>query len=318
VLTPKTSFLKGIKNDTLKGLYRERADSINWEDKDSIILGISQMLLDIPSQFGGKEEGIVIKYKTKNTIIKFQQEYQVDQDARRKIKAKYKGTPEEEVQYWDNVYKVVDDIMKKVPKNDLHKALQYVASYLKTYKPTFGHIKKDSDMIKEDIQLSAKMMISKKIPGSNGALILGKFRVFTIAHYNMIKEASAKYDTVTVAIISGKDTKGTKQLRNDVVESCLSKFGNIEIINASTGNISSILNKTANNINTIIAGSDRVEGYKKAIERNKGMDVYEIKRTDSDVSATKVIAGLENYKYFQKNTPECSWKFYDKYLEVYK
>jgi hypothetical protein len=134
----------------------------------------------------------------------------------------------------------------------------------------------------------------------------------------MIKEASAKYDTVTVAIISSKDTKGTKQLRNDVVESCLSKFGNIEIINASTGNISTLLNKATNNINTIIAGSDRVQSYEKSIQTQKGMDIYEIKRTDSDISATKVIDGLENYEYFKKNTPKCSWKFYPDYLKTYK
>jgi hypothetical protein len=318
VLTPKTSFLKGIKNETLKNLYRERADDINWDDQDSIILGISQMLLDVPSQFGGKEEGIVIKYKNKNTIIKFQQEYQVDQEARRKIKAKYKGTAEEEKQYWDNVYKVVDDIMKKIDIFDLQKALKDVAKYLKTYKPTFGHPVKNNDMIKEDIQLSAKMMISKKLPGSNGALIVGKFRVFSIAHYNMIKEAQAKYSTVTIAIVSSKETKGTKKLRNKILEDCLSSFGNIEIINTSSGNLVSIINKATNNINSVIAGTDRVENYEQQLQKMKGIGIYEVKRTDTDISASKIIKNLEDFEYFKKNTPKCSWKYYNEYLEVYK
>jgi DNA helicase HerA-like ATPase len=134
----------------------------------------------------------------------------------------------------------------------------------------------------------------------------------------MIKEASARYDTVTVAIISGKDTKGTKQLRNQILEKCITEFGNIEIINASTGNIVTLVNKSTNNINTIIAGSDRVDSYKKAIKTLKGTGVYEVKRTDADISASKVISGLDNYEYFQKNTPKCSWPFYHQYLKVYK
>ena len=314
ILTPKTSFLKGIKNDILKGLYRERADDINWDNNDSVIQSISRMLLDIPSEFGGKEEGVVIKYKTKNVIIKFQQEYQVNQKERAKIKQGFRGTPEEETQYWNNVNKIVENIVKNIDKSDLHKALKDVSKFLKTYTPTFNHPVKDNDMIKEDIQLSAKMMISKQLPGSNGAMIIGKFRVLTKAHYDIIREARAKYDTVTVVVVSSKDTKGTKTLRNDVMNSC---FNDIEIINASTGNLITLLNKAKNNINVIVSGTDRVQGYENQLKKTKGISVQEVHRSEFDISATKVIHNLDDLGYFKKNTPDCVHKYYNDYLRVY-
>jgi len=317
-LSPKTEFLKGIKDPELLSLYRERSDQINWDNNDAIIENIFQMFLDRSSNYGGKPEGVVIKYKNANTILKVNQPYQTDQKEREKIKQQFKGTIEEENEYWKNVYDVVGDILKIADKTDLHKALKEVSKYLKSYTPNFNHPVKNNDMIKEDIQLSAKMMISKRLPGNNGALILGKFRVFTIAHFNMIKEASAKYDSVTVAVISGKDTKGTKNLRNKIIEDCLSQFGNIEIINASTGNLTTLLNKSRNNINTVIAGSDRVQDYENQLKKSKGISIYEVKRSEFDISATKVIANLENYEYFKKNTPQCSHKYYDEYLKIYR
>ena len=157
------------------------------------------------------------------------------------------------------------------------------------------------------------MRLSKDV--ASGALILGKFRVLTKAHYNMIKEAVAKYDTVTVNIVSSKETKGTKELRNEVMRHC---FPDIEILNSSTGNIYTIMRKTQNEITDIIAGSDRVKEYEKMLEKNYGMRVVEVPRTDEDISATKIINNIDDYEYFKKNTPKCVWKFYEKYLEVYK
>jgi len=318
ILTPKTSFLKGITDSKLLSLYRERSEDINWDNNDNVLENIFQMLLDRVSDYGNKPEGAVIKYKKSNIILKINQPYQTDQKARAKIKQGFKGTPEEETEYWNNVYKVVEKILKTVDKSDLHKALKDVSKFLKTYTPNFNHPVKNNDMIKEDIQLSAKMMISKQLPGSNGAMIIGKFRVLTKAHYDMIKEASAKYDTVTIVIVSSKETKGTKALRNKILEDCTNSFGDVEIINASTGNIITLLNKAKNNINTIITGTDRVQGYEKQLEKTKGISVHEIKRTEYDISATKIISNLDDYGYFTKNTPDCVHKYYHDYLKVYE
>jgi len=330
---PKENFLRGIKNEYLLGLYRERSDLINWDDKEEVLKEVIQMFLDIPSRFGGKEEGVVVQLKgPKKTIIKFQQSYQVDQSARAKIKAQFRGDIEEETQYWENVHRVVEEIFKKLKISTssnsslskegvegVHKVLQKIAKFLKTYEPDFTHSKKDKDQIKEDIQLSAKMLLSKKV--DNAAMVIGKFRVLQKAHYKIIKDALKNYDNVTIAIISSKDTKGTKQLRNNVIENCFRKEiqeGKLEIINSSSGNLITLMNKSKHDISTIIAGSDRVESYQNQLKKSKGVEVQEIKRTDEGISATKIIDNLDDIDYFKNNTPSCVWKFYDDYLKVYR
>jgi len=313
ILSPRKNFLKGIKDEVLLSLFRERADQINWDNPDAIIHGISEMLLDRQSNYGGKPEGAVIKYKNKNVILKFLQPYQLDQKARLDIKNQFRGTIEQEDEYWDNVYKSVDEILKKVNISNPTKTLKEIAKILKTYKINFTHVVKNDEQIKEDIQLSAKIVLSRKI--AKGALILGKFRILTIAHYDIIKEALAKYEDVTVAIISSKETKGTKKLRNEIMEAC---FGNkIEIINASSGRIVTLLEKSKNNISTVIAGSDRVENYKNQLREAKGIKVEEVLRADEDISASKIIENLHDYDYFRKNTPTCVHKYYQDYLKVY-
>ena len=309
VLGDRKSFAQGILDDELKKLYR--GVDINWDSKEDIIEKISQMFLDVESKYGGKEEGVVVKFNDR--IIKFQQPYQTDQAARNKIKDQYRGDTEYEDNYYKEVNKFIDSFQGGIDKSNFADAIIKFNKKLKNAKIPIEHIKKTEEQIKDDIALTFRMRLSKDV--ASGALILGKFRVLTKAHYNMIKEAIAKYDTVTVNIVSSKETKGTKELRNEIISHC---FPDVEILNSSTGNIFTIMRKSQNEITTIIAGSDRVESYRKMLEKNYGMDVYEIPRIDDDISATKVIANLEDYKYFKQNTPKCSWKFYDEYLKAYK
>lgn len=309
VLGTRKSFTSGIIDDELKKLYR--GVDINWDSKEDIIEKISQMFLDVESKYGGKEEGVVVKFNDR--LIKFQQPYQTDQVARNRIKDQYRGDQEYEDNYYKEVNKFIDVFQKGIDKSNFADAVISFNKKLKNTKISIEHIKKSEEQIKDDIALTFRMRLSKDV--ASGALILGKFRILTKAHYDMIKEATAKYDTVTVNIVSSKETKGTKELRNEIMKHC---FPDIEILNSSTGNIFTIMRKSQNEITTIIAGSDRVDGYKKMLEKNYGMDVYEIPRTDGDISATKVIENLEDYEYFKKNTPKCSWKFYEEYLKAYK
>ena len=309
VLGNRKSFAQGIQDDELKKIYR--GVNINWDSKEDIIEKISQMFLDVESKYGGKEEGVVVKFNDR--IIKFQQPYQTDQIARNKIKDMYRGDVEYEDNYYREVNKFIDSFQKGIDKSDFAEAIVSFNKKLKNAKIPIKHIKKTEEQIKDDIALTFRMRLSKDV--ASGALILGKFRILTIAHYNMIKEAIAKFDTVTVNIVSSKETKGTKELRNEIMKHC---FPEVEILNSSTGNIFTIMRKSQNEITTIIAGSDRVEGYEKMLKKNYGMSVYEVPRIDEDISASKIIANLEDYEYFKKNTPKCVWKFYEDYLRVYK
>jgi len=308
VLGNRKDFNVGIQDDELKKIYR--GVDINWDSKEDIIEKISQMFLDVESKYGGKEEGVVIKFNDK--LIKLQQSYQTDQIARDKIKAQFRGDQAYEDEYYKKINKLIDTFQKGIDKSNFADAVIEFNKKLKKAKIDIEHIKKSKEQIKDDIALAFRMRLSKDV--ASGALILGKFKILTKAHYDMIREAVAKYDTVTVNIVSSKETKGTKVLRNNIMGGC---FPEIEILNSSTGNIFTIMRKSKNEITTIITSSDRVDGYRKMLEKNYGMDVYEIPRTD-DISATKIIENLEDYEYFKKNTPKCVWKFYNDYLEAYK
>ena len=309
VLGNRKDFVVGIKDDELKKLYR--GVDINWDSIDDIINKISQMFLDVESKYGGKEEGVVCKFNDR--IIKFQQPYQTDQEARNRIKDQWRGSQEYEDNYYKEIHKFIDKFQRDIDKSDFEKAIIQFNKKLKNAKIPIEHIKKSEEQIKDDIALTFRMRLAKDV--ASGALILGKFRILTKAHYNMIKEAVAKYDTVTVNIVSSKETKGTKELRNEIMRHC---FPEVEILNSSTGNIFTIMRKSQNEITDIIAGSDRVDSYREMLKKNYGMRVVEVPRVDEDISATKIIENLEDYKYFKENTPKCVWEYYEEYLKVYR
>ena len=108
VLGNRKDFNAGIRDKQLKKLYI--GTDINWDSIDDIINKISQMFLDVESKYGGKEEGVVCKFN--NKIIKFQQPYQTDQEARNKIKDQWRGDQEYEDNYYKEIHKFIDKFQK--------------------------------------------------------------------------------------------------------------------------------------------------------------------------------------------------------------
>ena len=310
------TFENGIQNNILKREFTQRKSSMNWSNPELLIDDIREMFLSIESKYGGTEEGVVIKYGTK--ILKWQQEYQLDKEARAKIKMKYKESdPDAEQNYWDNVKRVSLELANGivVKSRKLDDILSELSLALKRYKLNFTHSVKTDLMIKDDIQLNAKTVLIKQMRGNNNALIIGKFRVFTKeGHYKLIKRASTLYDNVVVCLVTSADTASTKDLRESMIKKC---FPGVQIIHTSNGNILSIINKCPININVVYAGSDRVSGYQQQIKNNIGMSVRELPRTDSDISASKVIAEINDKEFFTKNTPAEIHSLYDEIKKAY-
>jgi hypothetical protein len=94
-------------------------------------------------------------------------------------------------------------------------------------------------------------------------------------------------------------------------------FPGVQVVHSSNGNILSIINKSPININVVYAGSDRVSGYQQQIKNNIGMSVRELPRTDSDISASKVISEIDNKEFFTKNTPAEIHSLYDEIKKAY-
>ena len=94
-------------------------------------------------------------------------------------------------------------------------------------------------------------------------------------------------------------------------------YPKVEIITTTSGNLLTMINKSSNNINVVLAGSDRVKGYTEQMKRNLDVQIEEVRRGEDDESATKVIRNLSDFKYFKSNTPRQIHKMYDELLKTY-
>lgn len=318
ILGSRNFFEKGIINKELKSLFPLEAPSMNWDSSELLIDDIRRLFLTLQSKYGGKEEGIVIKYK--NIILKFQQEYQLDQEARRQIKLKFQHeNPDDESNYWKHIRRLSLEIASNlIIDNDskLVDLVKEISDEIKILKIDINHPKKTIVNIKDDIQLTSKQIIMRKLKGNNNALVLGKFRVLTKAHYSMINDGLKKFDGIVVALITSKDTKETQKLRRTMLEKA---FGNrIEIIESTSGNLFTLINKTSENINWIIAGTDRVASYRGQLDKTPDVRVFEVPREDDDISASKVIENIEDFDYFESNTPREIHSMYEEILKTYR
>lgn len=316
ILGSQITFESGIIDKVLNSEFQKAKTSMTWDNPKLLVDDIRSLFLSIESKYGGLEEGVVIKYNDK--ILKFQQEYQLDQAARFAIKQKYReDSPEAETQYWNNVTGAAEGIARTivVKSRKLPEILEELALIMKKITLNFEHSKKTPAMIKDDIQLTSKNLLIKQMRGNNNALILGKFRVLTEAgHAKMIRKAQKLYDNVVICLVTSKDTKDTKDLREEMIRKT---FPDVEIIHSTNGNLTRILQKSPININIVYAGSDRVRSYQDQLKNTLGTDVREMPRTDDDISASKIIANIEDEEFFKKNTPKAIHSLYNKIKGIY-
>lgn len=316
VMGSPITFNRGIKHKVLQTEFDKRKNSMTWDKPELLLDDMRQMFLDIESKYGGKEEGVVLQYNGR--ILKWQQEYQLDQNARRAIKAKYmEENPDAEAEYWKKAVAASTEIVNSmvIKSRKLDDLMAELSLAIKRFPLDFEHSKRTDAVVRDDIQHNAKLMLIKKMRGNNNALILGKFRVFTKeGHYKLIKRAATLYDNVVICIVTSKETEATVKLREKMVRKC---FPKAEIIHHNSGNLLSILNKSPININVVYAGTDRVSAYQQQLRTVLGTSVRELPRDDSDISASKIIANIEDEDYFMKNTPKEIHSMYNEIKKAY-
>lgn len=309
------TFISSIINDDFKKIYNN--SNLSWDNPEILINELKELFLKVPSKYGGLEEGVVVSY---NRLLKWQQEYQLCQESRNIIKMKYKECDLLlESNYWKNVQKSAKELFvhffEKNNNQNISELMNELSEKLNSLNIEYKHSKKCISVIKDDIQLNAKNLILKNLKGNNNSLVLGKFRVLTEnGHIKLIREAQKNFDNVVICLVTSKDSKHTKELREQML---LKTFPNIEIIHAYDGNINRILQKSKKNINAIYAGSDRVQSYQNQVKNMMGVKVLEIPRTDDDISATKILENIQNKSYFLEHTPKEIHKLYESILETY-
>lgn len=159
-------------------------------------------------------------------------------------------------------------------------------------------------------------------------VFVGRFQPLTKAHTAIINQLSTENDKGVIYIVKGKGTSADKKVNPfdiDIQKTLLKAVvpSNVEIEVIPSAFFVDELNKMSDTIFNVYAGSDRVQGYKKFsqyMEDGKVLNVREIKRTDEDISATKVRNALkaDDEETFKSLTDSRIHKYYkelQKYME---
>ena len=315
VLFPADAMFGGIQNKVLQQELKSKRMTLKSLETDpkEYFNTLIEAFLNVESEFGGKEEGIVLHHNGR--LYKAQQSYQLDREARSQKKLRWmEDDPKAEQAYWDDVLEVSKQIAEQTTTQDIKVGLNEISKKIKQLNFEGVHSKKNQATVMDDIQTNAKMFYLKALKGNNGGLVFGKFRILTNGHVKMIEKAQRECDEIVIGLVTSSDTKDTKDLR---LEALKKAFPGVKIIELISGNIFTALKKAEININHLYTGSDRKEDYERQLLKAPGIDVQEIERSDTDISATKVIANLQDYAFFKANTPKAIHTLYEKYTKVY-
>ena len=296
-----------------KGTLRKLVDS---ENPDEIIKQLKDKFLNVESSFGGTMEGVVLEFDD-GQFLKILQADQHDKQIRSQIKISH--GPNNPEKYYQDIRKIAELALKDIsPIRDIKKSLAELSHWV--FSDTSATLFKDLDPnktalnAKDDVFLTAKMLLLRKLPGNSNALFLGRFSPLTIAHYQIIKDAIKKYDHVCVNIVKAKQDSRNPfplELQKEMLTKC---FGNsIEITISETGNLVRILQKPSKVISVVLAGSDRFEDYTNQLKINApDVKVVEIPRVD-EVSGTSVRKALteNDFNKFKLNTPSEIWDMFN-------
>lgn len=315
VLFPADAMFDGIQNKVLLQELKSKRMTLKSLETDpkEYFNTLIEAFLNVESEFGGKEEGIVLHHNGR--LYKAQQTYQLDREARSQKKLRWmEDDPQKEQAYWDDVLEVSKQIAEQTTTQDIKVGLNEISKKIKQLNFEGVHSKKNQATVMDDIQTNAKMFYLKALKGNNGGLVFGKFRILTNGHVKMIEKARKECDEIVIGLVTSSDTKDTKDLR---LEALKKAFPGARIIELISGNIFTALKRAEININHLYTGSDRKEDYERQLLKAPGIDVQEIERSDADISATKVIENLSDYAFFKANTPKAVHTLYEKYTKVY-
>ena len=293
------SLKDGAINKDLKSLIRKNKKEVeenyqreNWNYLYELI---KELFLEVPSVYGGKTEGVVLKNVDNKKMYKFLQSDQHSKIIRGTVKEKFQMNKEKENVYFNELKKIASEILKDINMSRDHAEVMELIS-LEVHKrklPKGLHTKKSDHQIKEDLHLTVKLKYEKMLNGWAG--IVGKFRIITKEHANMISYALEKYKGVSLMLVTGKrDVLLTEE--NKKILTGIFKGKNIEFFISSSGNIINLERKTRNPIVAYVAGPDRRLDYQKQIDLAKTdaiVDIYDGGKREN-VSASKAEEALRN------------------------
>jgi len=292
-IKPFDVLLSSSVDESLIAILKDRKSQFT-SDPEEYLSALKKALLDVPSMYGGKMEGVVI---VKNDgMLKFLQDDQHDKKTRADKKLRYQMESDDENAYFLKLKSLAQ--REIIPALNLHEKLsgliEKISRTAYSYKKFPEHAKKNLLQKQEDFFHVCKYLVLKKLPGNNSALFIGRLQPPTKTHIKIIRDALNDFDSVTVALVRGKnatehDNPFSLDVQTKILKSAFPK--GIDVIQVSTGNVLSAMNQCRTNINAVLCGSDRVESYRNQLKNNPEIAVVETMRNDG-VSGTIVRDSL--------------------------
>lgn len=307
------NFEKSLLDPEVEKQYLQIKNLLNLNYIDDYISKIQELFLSINSKYGGAEKGFIViqnglyfkvlKSEPSINIVKPDLEYNkfIRLNALNLISNINLFNQDE----FNTILKQVADNLRKLKFKDSLKSLK--------------QNKTDLD-VKDDIHNEYKKILIKRIKNNNNFLFIGKFRIFTKAHYEIIKQSLKDYDNGVICIINPSSDKHTFELRKLAIQKCFGDNKNITIISHNSGYLNTILEKCdfiQKNINTIIAGTNKFYQYTYILKSNPDINVKEIKLQNINATTQLLIDNIDNELYFKRNTPSEILDLYPKFKEFY-
>jgi hypothetical protein len=144
-------------------------------------------------------------------------------------------------------------------------------------------------------------------------LIIGKFEPPTLAHIRIIQQMI----NPIVVVVHTKVSK-QKPFSKEIISRLFSEYEIFPYF-IETGYIVDILDILEITPEYLICGSDRYKKYQEIIDKNKlSLQLKEVKRLDSDISATKVRYSLisNDEVLFRKLMPYKFWPYFEELKQI--
>lgn len=302
---------------------------------DQYYESLIDLFLELKSRYGGLIEGVIVKQG--ETLLKILQPDQHDKEVRKRKKERYQMSTEREAMYFmgmkslarewlDNAYDseivFLKNGMMKHPQSfkDRLKTLSYTAYQTPSVIGYFPHHDKKSLFQKqEDFHYLLKYLFLKDLTVNNNAIFIGRMQPPSKMHIQIIRQGLQNYHRVVVAIVKGKKSAHdlnpfSFETQEEMIRAAFPGEKNIDIIQVSTGNLFTAMQKSKRNVNAVLCGEDRKEGYIAQLSQNPEIRVVTFNREKDSVSGTKLREALKNddKQTFEKNIDKNLTKFYDK------
>jgi cytidyltransferase-like protein len=223
----------------------------------------------------------------------------------------------------NSINNIIDDIQSKVREiSEEGNALDF-SSFIKTQK-----YQNEKSIFENEIFEGLTLDYTE--PGNKKVnIIVGRFQPFTLGHVKVFEQIHKqnKYPVIVFLVRGAKPNPEKNPINVDLQMRMFAamqrqyKFlESIEVVNMAA--IDKIFNQLRPAYEPVLwgAGTDRLKAYDNQIQRYKEelnslpeFQMYEIKRGDDDISATKVrdAIKIDDFKTFSKMTPKSMHKFYE-------